>query len=133
MFEASTKGKGRCEAFPDVCRMENGKMESYTNKAELHQADGETCSTKVRIRNKKVCTQKTELRLSAGNQEGGKGGIISGEICGQVTFRKGSSKVSVEGERIVHTGSPTSHNGSNANAPRGRQVEPSQGKVFVQE
>ena len=63
MFEASTKGKGRCESFPDVCRRENGKMEAYTNKAELHQADGETCSTKVRIRNKKVCTQKTEIRI----------------------------------------------------------------------
>jgi hypothetical protein len=113
--------------------MENGKMEAYINKAELQQADGETCSTKVRIRNKKACTQKTEIRMSSGNEEAQKGGVISGEICGQVTFRRGSSKVSVEGERIVHTGTPTNHNGSNANTPLGLQVEASQGKVFVKE
>jgi len=132
MFEASTKGKGSCEAFPDVCRTESGKLEGYINRAYLHQADGETCSSKVRIRNRKACTQKTEIRHSCGNEEGLKGGIISEQICGQVTFRGGSSKVSVEGERIAHTGSPTSHNGSNSNAPTGTQTTASQGKVFVQ-
>lgn len=131
MFEASTKGKGSCEAFPDVCRTETGGVEAYVNRAHLRQADGETCSQKVRIRNRKACTQKTEIRHSGGNEEGVKGGVISGQICGQVTFRGGSSKVSVEGERIAHTGCPTAHNGSNANAPAGLQTNPSQGKVFV--
>ena len=132
MFEASTKGKGDCEAFPDVCRTESGTMEAHTNRAFLRQADGETCSEKVRIRNKKACTQKTEIRHSEGNKETVKGGIFSGEACGQVIFREGSSKVSVEGERIAHTGCATSHNGSNSNVPTGMQTGASQQKVFVE-
>ena len=106
-------------------------MEAYVNRASLRYADGETCSEKVRIRNKKACTQKTEIRHSGGNEEGVQGGIFSGQICGQVTFRGGSSKVFVEGERAAHTGCPTSHNGSNINTPTGAQTEPSQEKVFI--
>jgi hypothetical protein len=51
---------------------------------------------------------------------------------GPALFKKGSSKVKVEGAPIVHLTSMTALNGgSNANTPPGCQIAPSQTKVTV--
>jgi hypothetical protein len=82
--------------------------------------------------NKKGCTTKTEISMSSGDEAGSAGGgVVSNSIKGTVTFKKGSSKVKLEGEKAVHLTSMTGHNGSNANMPSGVQVAPSQTKVKV--
>ena len=50
-------------------------------------------------------------------------------VGAEVTFKKGSSKVIVEGKPIVTHTATTGHNGANANVP-GVFCVPSQAKVF---
>ena len=58
--------------------------------------------------------------------------MISSKMKGPALFKKGSSKVKVEGAPIVHLTSMVALNGgSNANTPPGCQIAPSQTKVTV--
>jgi hypothetical protein len=49
----------------------------------------------------------------------------------KVVFKKGSSKVKIQGHPCVYHTAVTGQNGSNANMPTGTQVAPSQTKVLV--
>jgi hypothetical protein len=98
----------------------------------LNQAKGSTCSSKVKISNKKVANHKTEISMSTGDEAGtAGGGVISSKFKGPIKFKAGSSKVKVQGKKAAYIGSMTGHNGSNANVPAGAQVAPSQTKVKV--
>jgi|SRR6185295_2879243 len=137
MFPATTNGGGQC-AIPgplDTCKTPSpgGPVPlPYPNMATLSQADGGTCSDKVKIMNNKACTVKTEITMSSGDEAGtAGGGVVSSKFKGPVTFKSGSAKVKIEGEKAVHATSTTGHNGTNANMPSGVQVAPSQTKVMV--
>jgi hypothetical protein len=133
MFAASTNGGGQCVAFPDACKTPPGPPMPYPNIAALPQIKGGTASSKVKILNKKTATTKTEISMSSGDEGGtAGGGVVSNRIKGPAKFKKGSSKVKVEGSPIVHHTSMIGQNGvAIANHPAGVQVQPSQGKVFV--
>lgn len=137
MFPASTKGGGSCLGFPDVVKVPAPPAPfvptPFPNTAELTQAKGGTCSSKVKILGKEVCTTKTEISMSSGDEAGtAGGGMVSSKIKGPALFKKGSSKVKVEGAPMVHLTSMVALNGgSNANTPPGNQVAPSQTKVTV--
>jgi hypothetical protein len=137
MFPATTKGGGQCMGFPDVCKTPAPPAPfvpvPYPNIAMLPQADGGTCSSKVKILNKEACTTKTEISMSSGDEAGSAGGgMVSSKMKGPALFKKGSSKVKVEGAPIVHLTSMVALNGgSNANTPPGAQIAPSQTKVIV--
>lgn len=135
MFPATTNGGGQCFAFPDVCKTPSpaGPVPiPYPNLAMPNQASGSTCSSKVKILNKKVCTTKTEISMSSGDEAGTAGGVVSSKFKGAAKYKKGSGKVKVEGAPMVHLLSITAMNGgSNANMPPGFQVAPSQTKVLV--
>lgn len=134
MMPATTNGGGQCVAFPDVCKTPSpaGPVPiPYPNIAMLTQAKGSTCSSKVKIMGKKAVTVKTEISMSSGDEAGSVGGVISNKIKGEAKFKNGSSKVSVEGNKLVYVTCMTGQNGSNANMPAGAQVAPSQTKVTV--
>jgi hypothetical protein len=135
MLPASTNGGGQCAAFPDVCKTPTpgGPVPiPYPNIAMLTQASGGTLSSKVKIVGKKAATTKTEISMSSGDEPGTIGGVVSNKFKGPAKFKKGSSKVKVEGSPIVHVTSMIGQNGvSNANHPAGVQVAPSQTKVLV--
>lgn len=137
MFPASTKGGGQCMGFPDVCKTPAPPAPfapiPYPNIAMCNQADGGTCSSKVKILNKEVCTTKTEISMSSGDEAGSAGGgMVSSKMKGPAIYKKGSSKVKVEGAPMVHLTSMVALNGgSNANTPPGNQIAPSQTKVTV--
>jgi hypothetical protein len=122
-------------AFPDVCKTPTpgGPVPiPYPNIAMLTQANGGTCSSKVKIAGKKAVTTSTEISMSSGDEAGSAGGgVVSNQIKGCAKFKKGSSKVKVEGKPIVHLTSMTGQNGNNANMPAGAQIAPSQTKVRV--
>ena len=60
------------------------------------------------------------------------GGVISGLFIGPAKFKKGSTKVFIEGAMAVHHTSIIGQNGAgNANAPLGMQVTPSQSLVTI--
>jgi hypothetical protein len=104
----------------------------YPNVAMPTQAKGSTCSKKVKILNKKVCTTKTEISMSSGDEAGTVGGVVSSKFKGPAKYKKGSSKVKAEGSPVVHHSSTVGMNGgNNANLPAGAQVAPSQTKVMV--
>lgn len=137
MMGASTNGGGSC-AVPgpvDACKTPSpaGPVPiPYPNLAQLSQAKGGTCSSKVLISNKRTVVHTTEISMSSGDEAGTVGGVVSSKFKGPCKFKKGSSKVLAEGKKVVYVTCMIGHNGSNANMPAGTQVAPSQNKVTVQ-
>lgn len=133
MFAASTNGGGECLAVPDVCKVPPATPTPFPNVAKLTQIKGGTASKKVLILNKKTATTKTEISMSSGDEAGtAGGGVVSNRFKGPAKFKKGSSKVKVEGSPIVHHTSIIGQNGvGNANHPVGVQMGGSQTKVLV--
>ena len=137
MLYASTNGGGMCNGFPDVCKTPAPPAPfapiPYPNIAQCTQAKGGTCSKKVKIKNKKTCTKKTEISMSSGDEAGNAGGgMISAKFKGPAKFKKGSSKVKAEGSPVAHVTSMIGMNGgANANVPAGVQTTPSQTSVTV--
>lgn len=136
MFPASNNGGGDCFCTPDVCKTPAPPAPPvpipYPNTAMLTQADGGTCSDKVKIVGKKTATKITEITVSTGDEAGNLGGVVSNTFKGRAKYKKGSSKVKVEGNEIVyHTTMIGQNGGSNPNDPVGTQVSPSQTKVSV--
>ena len=74
---------------------------------------------------------RTEIGRTSGDEAGTLKGVVSNTTMGAAVFRSGVSKVKVEGNDIAVHLRPTAHNGSNANAPMGTQLAPSQTKVVV--
>lgn len=134
MLPASTKAGGQCLAVPDVCKTPAPPSPSpvpipYPNTGMCNQAT--KASTKVKFAGKAVLTIKSEISRSSGDEAGTVGGMVSNCNMNKIVFKKGSGKVKVEGQAVVHLTSTTGHNGSNANMPAGAQIAPSQTKVLV--
>lgn len=134
MLPGSTKGGGECLAAPDVCitQVPPPVVKApipYPNTAMLMQAT--KTSTKVKFSGKEVLTTKSEIPRSMGDEAGTDKGTMSGTTMDKVVFKKGSSKVKAEGQPCIQLTSLSAHNGSNANAPSGCQVAPSQTNVLL--
>ena len=133
IFPASTKGGGQCFALPDVCLTPAPPAPPvpvpYPNTGMVNQA--KKTSTKVKFAGKEVVTIKSEMSRSMGDEAGLNKGVMSGMNMGKVSYKKGSSKIKIQGQDCVHLTSMTGHNGSNANMPIGAQVAPSQTKVII--
>ena len=132
LFPACCKAGGQCFAMPDVCKtpaVPSPIPVPYPNIGMVNLA--RRASTKVKICGKPALTVKSEIPRSMGDEAGTAGGVVSGVNMGPVTFKKGSTKVRIEGASAVHLTSTTSHNGTNANVPVGQVIAPSQVKVFV--
>ena len=135
MFPAATKGGGSGFAFPDTCKVPAPPAPPiptpFPNMAMLNQANGGTCSKKVKILNQPVVTKATEIPRTSGDEAGVAGGVVSGMNMGPASFKQGVSAVKGEGDDIITLMKPMGHNGTNANAPAGVHVAPSQAKVLV--
>lgn len=133
IFPASTKGGGNCFATPDVCLTPAPPAPPvptpYPNTGMVNQA--KKTSKKVKFKGKEVVTKKSEISRSMGDEAGVNKGVMSGMNMGKVIYKKGSSKVKIQGQPCVHLTCMSGHNGSNANMPAGAQVAPSQTKVIV--
>lgn len=135
MFPASTRGGGQVFAFPDTCKVPAPPAPPvptpFPNTGMVNMANSGTCTQKVKIMNQPVVHKGTQIPQTSGDEAGVAGGVVSGTIKGPVAFKQGVPKVKVEGNDIVNQLKPTGQNGSNANAPAGMQVAPSQSKVIV--
>lgn len=133
MFPASTKGGGQCFAFPDVCKTPAPPAPfvpiPYPNIGMVNQASD--TADKVKISNKEVVTKKSTISRTSGDEAGTLKGMVSATNMDKAAYSAGVSKVKVQGNDIVTQLKPTKHNGSNANAPPGMQVAPSQVKVII--
>jgi len=133
IFPASTTAGGTCLAMPDVCLTPAPPGPPipipYPNTAMLNQATN--TSIKVKFVGKEVITLKSKVPRTMGDEAGTVGGVMSGVNMGPASFRKGSSRVSVEGQDCVHLTSMSAHNGVSANSPAGIVAAPSQTKVIV--
>ncbi len=129
---ASTKGGGTALAVPDVCNVPTpaGPVPTpFPNTAMLNTADGVV--EKVLIDSKEVVVETSTIPHSQGDEAGVQHGVTSGTSMDQVVFKEYSSKVIADGKKMVHALVTTAHNGSNPNAPCGKQVAPSQAKVLI--
>lgn len=137
MMPASTNKGGQCmtPGPTDVCKTPSpaGPVPiPYPNIAMLAQSNSGTCSSRVKFCNGKVVLKKTQITMSSGDEAGtAGGGVKSNMFKGPCKFKKGSSKVKVEGQPVVYVTCLISHNGNNANMPAGTQIAPSQTKVKV--
>jgi hypothetical protein len=136
MFPASSNGGGMC-TLPgpiDVCKIPAPPAPfapaPFPNIAQLTQAKGSSCSSKVKILNKKTATKKTEISRSQGDEAGTLKGMKSMVNMDKCNRKISFAKVKVEGDEIVTVMKMTAHNGTNCNAPPGQQVAPSQTKVI---
>ena len=132
MFPASSKGGGQTFAMPDVCKTPSpgGPIPlPYPNIGMVMQVVKE--SKKVKLCGKGAVTKKSEMSRSQGDEAGTIGGVVSNQNMSKIVYKKGSSKVKIEGQPVQHLTAPTGHNGANANMPAGMQVAPSQVKVLV--
>ncbi|MBX3274193.1 MAG: DUF4150 domain-containing protein [Sandaracinaceae bacterium] len=134
MFPATTNGGGVCNSFPDVCKVPAPPAPPiptpFPNIGQCSSAKGSTCSSKVKIENKKTCTKKTEISRSQGDEAGTLKGMVSSTNMDKVKRSVGCSKIKVEGAELVTVMKTTGHNGSNSNAPPGSQLAPGQCKVI---
>ncbi|MGE0790279.1 MAG: PAAR-like domain-containing protein [Sandaracinaceae bacterium] len=135
MFPAATRAGGQAFAFPDVCKVPAPPAPPvptpFPNIAMLNQANGGTCSKKVKIMNQAVITVASEVPRTMGDEAGVAGGMSSGTNMDKAAFKVGVSTVKVEGNDIVNMLKSTAHNGASANAPAGVIIAPSQTKVLV--
>ena len=86
---------------------------------------------KVKICNQAVVTVQSKIPMSSGDEAGSAGGVMSGMIKGEVSFKQGSTKVKVEGNAPVMQLKTSGHNGTSANAPAGVLTSCSQSKVTI--
>src|SRR5215510_10813018 len=131
MFPASTKAGGQAMTTGplDACKTPSPAGPVPIPYPNIGSVDGsESCAEKVKFVGAKVCTVKSEMSRSSGDEAGTVGGVVSNRNMDKVSFKNGSSKCIVEGEKCVHLTSMTGHNGSNANVPAGAQIAPSQTK-----
>ena len=131
---ASTNGGGTTFVIPDICLVPAPPgppvPTPFPNTSDLSTADGVV--DKVLFDSKEVVVESSTLPQSQGDEGGIQMGQQSGTIMDQVSFKAYSSKVLVDGKKVVHSLVPTAHNGTSANAPSGgMQVAPSQVKVLV--
>lgn len=135
MFPMTTKGGGQVFAFPDVCKVPAPPAPPvptpFPNIGMCTQANGGTCSKKVKVLNQPVITKASEIPRTMGDEAGTLKGVSSGTNMDKVTFKQGVTKVKVEGNDVVNMLKPTAQNGASANAPAGMVVAPSQSKVIV--
>ena len=138
MMGASTNGGGQSmtPGPTDVCKTPAPPAPPvplpYPNIAQLNQAKGDTCSSKVLIDGKKTATEETEISMSSGDEPGtAGGGVMSNKFKGPCKFKQGSGGVKAEGKKVAYVTCMVGHNGDNANMPAGTQVAPSQTKVTV--
>lgn len=133
MFPAATKAGGTCAAFPDVCKVPAPPgppvPTPFPNTAQCSSAKDTT--KKVKAGNKPLITTKSRISRSSGDEAGTLKGMVSSTNMDQVQFKAGSSKVKIEGDAAVTHLKSTGHNGSNANAPPGTHVSPSQTAVTI--
>ena len=132
IFPASTTQGGQCMGAPDVCITPTpiGTIPiPYPNTCMVMQATKTT--ENVKFVGKEVVILKSEISQSMGDEAGTNGGVMSGSNMDMVTYKMGSSTVTVEGQPCIHLTSISGHNGMNANMPAGSQIAPSQTKVII--
>lgn len=129
---AATKKGGTAVGGPDACKTPPAPPAApipYPNMGQVSGADGTI--SKVVFANKEVVVESSTIPSSKGDEAGTLKGLISQTNMDKIAFKKYSSKVYAKGKKIVYHTAMTAHNGSNANAPVGAHVAPSQTKVFV--
>lgn len=120
-------------ALPDVCLTPAPPAPPipipYPNIAQAAAATGTV--SKVLVENKEVVAEGSKIPNSSGDEAGSNGGVVSGMNMGEVQPKQFSSKVIAGGKKMTFVTATSGHNGSNANAPAGVQVAPSQAKVLI--
>lgn len=122
IFSVATMQGGQCMAFPDVCKTPSpgGPVPiPYPNIAMLNNARGSSCSSKVKVKNKKVITKKSVIKNSTGDEAGTAKGVISQKTRGEAKFLRASISTKAQGNPVVFQTCMVGQNGNNANIPLG--------------
>ena len=133
MMPATTTAGGMYFAMPDVCLTPAPPAPPvpvpYPNIAQVAATVGFVPT--VMVENRPIVAEGSKVPMSSGDEAGVNGGVMSGVNMNQVAPKLFSSKVLAKGKKVAFLTSITGHNGTNANAPAGAQIVPSQAKVLV--
>lgn len=113
MQPGCTNGAGTAtNGAPDSCKTPPyGTPAAYPNVGDLTQSVG--FSTKVLFFAKPALMLTSQMPMSAGDESGSTGGVVSGVVKGPVQFSQGSTKVFVEGKACEMLTAATRHNQAN--------------------
>src|SRR5882672_2601597 len=133
MFPVATNGGGQFMAFPDVCKTPTPAGPAplpYPNMGQGSDGEG---SKKVKIDNKETLRKGDSVRMTAGDEAGSVGGVVSSKIKGKVDIVMGWPSVKAEGKEVAHLLASSDHNGSSPGntAVLGKYIAPGQTKVKV--
>jgi len=121
-------------AMPDVCKMPippAGPVPMpFPNMAQSTMADPGSASQKVMIANSPAHSLKTKVTMSAGDNAGVAGGVVSNKMMGECRHSKGSMKVMIEGQPGTRITDMTMQNAMPANGV-GATIKPAQTKVLA--
>ena len=125
----STMEGGVCLGAPDVCVVPGAGPMPFVNIAQCAEADVETTTRVVRIRNKPVVRLATVIARSTGDEPGVGGGVLSGTVMGPAELVFSDTHVLFEGSPSVTLGCLSHHNNRNG---LGNQISPSQTTVVIE-
>jgi hypothetical protein len=137
MFALTLKEGMAQSTAPDVCKVPTppaGPVPTpFVNIFQTNQADPSTCTQKVQISGAQGFNVQTKIPMSAGDEPGVAGGVISNRFIGPCWFSpvSGSFKVMLEGKPALSMGAQTFHNGDASFNTMGICAMPTQPKVMV--
>lgn len=106
---------GMSSVFPDVCKTPTpaGPVPiPYPNIGQ--SADTTNGSKTVTIQGNETMLKGSTYKMSAGDEAGSAGGVVSGKIKGACEFMLYSFDVKVEGKNVCRMGDMLTHNDKNA-------------------
>lgn len=123
------KGSGGwCFAFPDICYVPGAPPIPIPFPNIGYLKDAIKCALTVKVENKPMVLETSEIPMTKWDDPGTVGGVVSGVNMNKINFLEYSSKVFVEGKAVVYLGCKTAQNNYNA---LGKFVKPAQMKAFV--
>lgn len=105
---------GMSPVFPDVCKTPTpaGPVPiPYPNIGKSSDTSGGPSS--VTVDGKMPMTKGAKYSMSAGDEAGSAGGVVSGKIKGACEFMMYSFDVKLEGQNVCRLGDPLFHNDKN--------------------
>jgi hypothetical protein len=134
VFAIATTAMGLCNGVLDSCLTPAPPGPPvpvpYPNIAMLMQANRATCTLFVKIMSQPVFTKNSMVMMSAGDEAGSVGGVMSGMIKGPAVPKLASQLVKMGGAPVVYQTCAFGQNGVSANA-NGILTTPSQPLVLV--
>jgi uncharacterized Zn-binding protein involved in type VI secretion len=106
---------GMSTVFPDVCKTPTPAGPIPIPYPNIGQSSDTTNGSKtVQIQGAETMLKGSTFKMSAGDEAGSAGGVVSGKIKGVCEFMLYSFDIKIEGKNVCRMGDMLTHNDKNA-------------------